>query len=261
VNDQFVQLRAALQGDFQYEVDAARGNVINALGLSMTEVAEELVGKLRTDVERSGMANATRLKTAAWRSKVYGAGTSLDPAAWVFSKLPLIIQAFENGLTIRARGGKGLLIPNPDVWGGRARLGRGKSLGGLWALATQRFGDLHVVKRPGKTTLVVAQVREGTGTRGGFRKASATALKRGAAGKASGLVSVVVFVIVKDAKLPRLLKGDTIRARAQRDAPARMDQLFQKYFVAYDGAGPRQITSQRPAAAWGRWTDGPSSTW
>lgn len=255
-----LQLKAALRGDFQYEVDAARGSIVQALGLGMSELALEMVGKLRTDVERSGLANANRIKTAAWRHEVYGAGQSLEPAAWIFSKLPIIVQAFENGVTIRAKGGKGLLIPNPDVWpGGRARFGRGKTMGDLWALATARFGELVVVRRPGKTAIVVAQARENK--RGGFSKASASAVKRSAAGKASGLATIVVFVLAKEAKLPRLLKGATIRARAQRDVPSRMQSLFTKYFTAYDGSGPRQITNQsRPRAAPSGFTIGPS-TW
>jgi len=244
VSASYIQLRAALDGSFQYEIDAARGNIINAMGLSMEELADELVGKLRTDVERSGLSGAARLKTAAWRRKLYGVGLSMSPAAQIFSKVPVIIQAFENGATIRAKGGKGLLIPNPDAWGGRARFKRGGNMGSLWAAAEAKFGELHVVKRPGKATLVVAQLRLGTGARGGFRKASTSALRRSAEGKASGLASVVVFVIAKEAKLPRLLKGSTIRARAQRDVPARMESLFLKYFSANDGSGPRRITDR-----------------
>ncbi|MBJ7485959.1 hypothetical protein, partial [Brevundimonas sp.] len=69
-----------------------------------------------------------------------------------------------------------------------------------------------------------------------------------------------VFVLAKEARLPRLLKGGTFRDRAQRDVPMRMQSLFQKYFTAYDGDGPRQITNQsRPRASSG-FTMGPS-TW
>lgn len=257
-----LQLKAALSGDVQAEIDTARGNIIRALGMSMEELADEVVGKLRTDVERSGLANAGRIKTAAWRNRLYGVGKSLEPAAWIFSKLPVIVQAFETGVTIRAKGGKGLLIPNPDVWGGRARFKRGAStVGQMWAMAEARFGRLQVVKRQGKTTIVVAEVRQGTGARGGFRKASASAMARSAAGKASGLMTVVVFVMAKEATLPRLLKGQTIRDRTQRDAPARLEQLFVRYFSAYDGDGARQITgpARRSAQAGGWGTVGPSS--
>lgn len=240
----YIQLRAALDGSFEHEIAAARGNVINAMGLAMEELADELVGKLRYDFVSSGLNRAERLKGAAWRREVYGKGRSLEPAAWVFSKLPLIIQSFENGQTIKARGGKGLLIPNPQVWpGGRIRRpGKaGLSMGSLWNMGVARFGNLRVVKRPGKTTLVVAEVRHSATRAGTFRKASATAMRRASEGKASGLATIVVFVIAREAKQEKLLRGDVIRARALAAAPHRMDQLFLKYFATI-GTGQRQLT-------------------
>lgn len=249
----YIQLRAALDGSFEHEVDAARGNVINALGLGMEELADELVGKLRYDFQSSGIANAGRLRGAAWRrTEIYGKGRSLEPAAWIHSKLPVVVTAFEKGQVIRARGAKGFLIPNPDVWpGGRARFGRGRKLGDLWALATARFGPLRVVKRPGRTTLVVAEVRESAKRPGTFRKASASAMLRSSQGKASGLQTVVVFVIAREFKQPRLLHGNVIRARAGRDAPRRMNHLFLKYFAAM-GEGHRRIGRSGSAAS-SRW--------
>lgn len=243
MNAGYIQLRAALDGSFEYEIARARGNVVTAMGLAMEELSDELVGKLRHDFTTSGLRRAQRLSGAAWRRKLYGVGKSLEPAAWVFSRLPLIVQAFENGQVIRSRQGKGLLIPNPAVWpAGRVQAGRGRLTGGsLWQIATARFGELRVIKRPGRTTLVVAEVRESAAKPGTFRKASATAQRRAAAGKASGLATVVVFVIAREAKQPRLLRGDVIRARALRDAPRRMDALFLKYFATV-GTGQAQLT-------------------
>lgn len=253
----YIQLRAALDGSFEHEVAAARGDVIQALGLSMEELADGLVSQLQQDFLQSGLRNAARLKGAAWRRKLYGAGTSLEPAAMVYSKIPLIIQAFENGQVIRARGAKGLLIPNPQVWpGGRVRRGTrgGAGLGSLWAQAEARFGPLHVVKRPGKTTLVVAEARESARRPGTFRKASATALRKASEGRASGLATIVVFVIAKEADQDKRLKSDVIKARAQRNAPGRMDQLFLKYFADIDRRGQRRIgRTARPAQTGGFW--------
>lgn len=254
----YIQLRAALEGDFEYEIAAARGNVINALGLSMEELADGLVGQLHQDFLQSGLRNAARLKGAAWRRKLYGVGKSLEPAAWVFSKIPLIIQGFENGQVIRARGSKGLLIPNPDVWpGGRVRRGtrRGATLQSLWDQAEARFGTLRIVKRPGRTTLVVAEARESSKRPGTFRRASASALRRAEAGKASGLATIVVFVIAREAKQEKMLRGDVIRARALRNAPGRMEQLFLKYFADIDQRGQRRLTDQavRPVRTGGFW--------
>lgn len=240
----YIQLRAALDGSFQYEIDAARGNMINAIGLAMEELADSLVDTLRYDFTSSGLRSAQRLRGAAWRRKLYGVGVSLNPAAQIYSKIPLIVSAFQNGQTIRARGASGLLIPNPDVWpGGRVRLSR-TNAASLWEIATARFGPLQVVRRPGKTTLVVATVREGQSARGGFRKASATALRHLAEGRASGLMTVVVFVIAKQAVQPRMLHSTAIKSRTARDAPQRLNHLFIKYFSANDGSGPRRLTDR-----------------
>lgn len=248
MTDGYIQMRAALSGSFQYEIEAARGNIVNAIGLAMEELADGLVETLRFDLASSGLKNANRLRGAAWRRKLYGVGLSMEPAAQIFSKVPLIISAFESGQTIRAKGASGLLIPNPDVWpGGRVRLGRRASAASLWQLAEAKFGPLQVVRRPGKATLVVATVRESRGKAGGFRKASASAMTRLAAGKANGLATVVVFVIAKQAVLPRLLKSRTIKTRAAADAPRRLDTLFLKYFSANDGKGPRRLGFTRRA--------------
>lgn len=237
-----IQLRAALLGDFDKEVRRGRRNVEVALGSAMDELASELVGKLRQDVAASGLRNAERLKTAAWRHKTYGKGVSLSPAAQISSKVPVIIQAFENGQVIRAKGGSGLLIPNPEVWpGGRMRGRRGMKLSDVWAVAVARFGPLQVVRRPGKTTIVIAHVRESAKSPGSFRKASATAQHKAEAGNYSGLTTVIVFVMAREAKQPRLLRGNVIRARVQRDAPGRLDQLFTKHFAAV-GEGQRRLT-------------------
>lgn len=223
-----IQLRAALLGSFEREVADARQDVVAAMGAAMVELTGESTMRLRDDVSASGMRRHARLRSAAWRSKTYGVGKSLEPAGLIYSKIPLIVQAFENGVTIRARGGKGLLIPNPDVWpAGRAQQRRQRTnMSDLWAQAESRFGPLRVVKRPGKNPVVVAEVRESRTRAGTFRKASATARRRSAEGRASGLTTVVVFVIAKEAKLPRLLRSATIKAHLQRTAPARMQSLF-----------------------------------
>lgn len=240
MNPGFIQLHAALLGNYDAEITRGRTRVVKAMGAAMEDLSRELVERLRADVARSGLSRGERLAKAAWRGKTYGAGRSLEPAAQIFSKVPVIIQAFENGQTIRARAGKGLLIPNPEAWpAGRVPAGRGRTnLSKIWAIAEARFGRLQIVTRPGKTTLVVAEARASSTVSGRWRKASTTATRKSAAGQASGLATIVVFVIAKQAKQPRLLASAVIKARVQASAPARMDTLFLKYFTATEAAGP-----------------------
>lgn len=71
----------------------------------------------------------------------------------------------------------------------------------------------------------MAEARSSASRPGTFRKASATALRTG-----NGLTTIVVFYLVKEARLPRMLRGNVIRERAQRNAAAAVDRLFIRYF-------------------------------
>ena len=182
--------------------------------------------KWRQDIAQSGLRHAERLTKTIRLRKYKNRG--LNPAAQVYSNFPIIQRAFEQATVVRSTQGFFLPIPNPDVWpGGRVvRPSRnGAQRSNTIALAEQRFGPLRFVYRPGKASLLVAEVR-GSATRpGSFRKASATALRTG-----NGLVTIVVFFLVKEARLPRMLRGSVIRDRAARNADAAVDRLFVRYF-------------------------------
>lgn len=261
-----LQLGAALMGRFEDEVAEGRANVVAALGLAIADVAAELVSKLRQDVAASGLANAAALQKV-WSVRYYGTGRSLSPAAWVYSRFPIIQRAFEDAPTIAARNGKFLLMPNPDVWpAGRVRRPRARSGGAMSSsleAARRRFGPLQFIPLKSGNAVLVAQVRESAARPGTFRKASASALTRMAAGKASGLSTVVVFFLVKAARLPRLLRGEIIRRRTDASFGGDMERAFARRFTSYTADGPRQLTGParapaREAAAgdggWGDWT-------
>ena len=231
-----IQLRAALVGDFDAEVSAGRNRVGKALQLSVFTAGGEFQSKLRLDVAGSRLARAAQLQKT-WRLREY-ANSGLNPAVLIYSSFPLVQLAFEAGALIRSSHGFFLPIPNPDVWPtGRVprprRRGPGRST--TIAIAEQRFGPLRFIYRPGKASLLVAEVRESASRPGSFRKASDTARRTG-----RGLATIIVFFLVKQAKLPKLLHGAEIRRRAERDFPARVGQLFPRYFEAADGA-PLQL--------------------
>jgi hypothetical protein len=82
---------------------------------SMSVVTTGLKGELRQQVTAAGLG----AKVAnTWRGVTYPAGgiVSLSPAAFVFSKAPKIIDAFERAPTIRTVNGKRYLaIPTANV--------------------------------------------------------------------------------------------------------------------------------------------------
>ncbi len=239
-----LQLKAALVGRFETEVENAQGNIQRALGQAMEDVASALVSKLRQDIASSQITNGARLQSI-WSVRYYALGKSMSPAAWVYSRFPLIQAAFEDAPTIRAKSGRFLLMPNPDVWpGGRLKKRRGQrgsNAPAAIAEAERRFGPLQFVRLRNGNGILVAQARESRTRPGIYRKASATAVAKLQAGKASGLASIVVFFLVRQARLPRLLRGAVIRRRAETSLPGDLALAFERRFTGYDPAGPRQL--------------------
>ena len=233
MNPTSMQLHAALRGDFDKATNNALVRVQMAMQAALFDYASETQTKWRQDVEQSGLRNSGRLTKTIRLRKYKNRG--LNPAAQVYSNFPIIQRAFEQATTVRSPNGHFLLIPNPDVWPtGRVPRpgGRGGQRTNTLALAEQRFGPLRLIYRPGKASLLVAEARSSASRPGAFRKASATALRTG-----RGLTTIVVFYLVKEAKLPRMLRGNVIRDRAARNADAAVDRLFVRYFEQ-QGATP-----------------------
>lgn len=219
--DRGLVIRAAMKGDLNRELARGRAAYEGALQQALFQFAQETQLKLRHDVASSGLARGASL-TKTWRIRTYR-NRGDNPAAIVYSTWPKVVAAFENGATIKATDGKWLAIPNPAVWGKRARRTKGVS---LVAQAEKRFGKLRFVPVPGKNGLglLVANVRKGRGQRGGYRLPSATALRKG------DFESQPIFFMVKEARLPRLLKGREVRRRAERDMQSRVGLLFVQFF-------------------------------
>lgn len=237
MNDAGLQLRAALLGDFEKEQREALKQVERAVQAALFEFSDDLKNKWRQDVASSGLKNAQKL-TKTIRVRNYR-NNGLDPASQVFSTFPIIQRAFEAATVVRSKSGFWLPIPNPDVWpsGRVSRPSRnGAQRTNTIALAEQRFGTLQFIYRPGgKASLLVAQVRGSASRPGSFRKASATSLRTG-----NGLVTIVVFFLVKQARLPRMLRGSVIRDRARKNAAREIDRLFVRYFE--QDSGPRLLS-------------------
>lgn len=217
-------LKAALMGRLEDEVASAEAWLAACVTQASDEASENVLTKMREDIAQSRLRGAARLRTT-WRKKRYPAsGDSLSPASWIYSKMPAVVIAFEDGATISSDSGRWLTIPNPAVWPVRSKRRKGRT--SMLDIAVARFGPLRFVYRPGnRVALLVAEVRASQKHAGKFRKASARALKTG-----RDLATIVVFFLVREARVPRLLKGATIRKRAERDFPAdvqrRLPQIF-----------------------------------
>lgn len=233
MNPTSLQLRAALTGDFDKEVGKGLKRVEGALQGAFFEYGGDLQGKWRRDVEASRLANGARaaktIRLARYKNK------GLNPATLVYTTWPKVMAAFERGGTIRAPAGKMFIMPNPEVWpGGRVRQAS-RSAGAGWSgshelqAAKARFGDLRFVPPiSGRPGMLVAEAiySEKTGRfRRDRRKDRDTARGEGVR-FAKGATTVVVFFLTREFRQPRLLRGNVIRARAERDAPESINRLF-----------------------------------
>lgn len=90
------QLKAALVGDFDKEMDAGLKRVEGAIQSALFDYAGDTQTKWRQDVAQSGLRNAGRM-TKTIRVRKYK-NRGLNPAAQVYSTFPILQRAFEQGL-------------------------------------------------------------------------------------------------------------------------------------------------------------------
>ncbi|MGI4879909.1 MAG: DUF6441 family protein, partial [Janthinobacterium lividum] len=96
------------------------------LTAALRDTTAGLKEELRGQVTAAGMGN--RLANT-WRGNTYPQSRdSLDPATYVYSNAPAIIDAFSRGVTIRPAGGKQFLwLPTKNVPRSRSRGSRSAS--------------------------------------------------------------------------------------------------------------------------------------
>lgn len=189
-------MRFRLQtGDFRKALSGSEAQIAKAVTAGMREATEGLKSDLRSDVSAAGLG--PRL-AKTWRGKTYpDGGESVEAAAFVWTKAPKIIDAFNRGVTIKSANGFFLAIPTEYAGKG---LGGGKITPGEWERRTGL--RLRFIYRRGAPSLLVAQMRGRTGkgaldpaTR--FTKASTRTKK--------GLATVVIFTLVPQVKLRKRL--------------------------------------------------------
>lgn len=112
-------LRTAMAG----EVHA----VAAALKRAVTRAGQDVQRELRAQARAGGFRDGGRSIANAWRLDVFpreGRGlNSLRPAAVVWSRMPVVTDAHDRGVIVRARGQRALAIPTPVnlISGGRGQ--------------------------------------------------------------------------------------------------------------------------------------------
>lgn len=190
----------------------AMGAVKDDMAVAVTRTADRieagLKGELRAQVTGSGLG--ARLANS-WRGRRYPEQrNSLSAAAFVWSKAPHIIDAFDRGATILPLGGRRYLaIPTENVPPRR----RGGGFGGRGAKMNPfevetAFNQDLVFTRTAKGTLIAFIEAVAAKNKRGFRSPS---LKRLRDGRPVDIV--VMFILIPSAKLPRKLDIDAAAER------------------------------------------------
>lgn len=160
--------------------------------------------ELRTQVS-STLGGNSRGVANAWRLRTFPVQPSLGAAALVWTKAPNVIEAFDKGVTIRAKGGGWLAIPTQQV---QAMRGVGGSRGGrVTPAAFERAtgSKLDLVYTGRNVAMLIARGRFGRGGRrfqGSFR---ATDRQRRGWDKRREERFLVAFVLVPLVRLNKRL--------------------------------------------------------
>ena len=180
-----LRLAAALQGSLTKIMAQETKAAEQAVTLGIRAATDGLKLELRGQVTSAGLGQ--RLANT-WRGMVFPQGqASINAAGFVFSKAPNIINVYAHGALLRSTKGLFLAVPMPAA--GKYAMGK-KITPATWE---QVHGQrLRFIYRRGAVSLLVADnMRARTGKRGGFAKASATAMRTG-----RGLTTAIMFVLV-----------------------------------------------------------------
>jgi Family of unknown function (DUF6441) len=211
-----MKLVATLARSLQAEMQAELRDLERAVATGTREAGRGLKTELRREVASAGLGQ--RLANS-WRDQHYP-NQKLDAASLVYTKVPQIIRAFDEGAAIRSRRGPFLAIPTENA----PRKGTDGRRISPSTFPEHRFGPLRFVPRPnGPSLLVVDGLRASfsgkSGELRGFRRATDRARARG-----DGLTTVVMFLLVPQVKLSKRLDVARAAEHWSTQLPALIEQ-------------------------------------
>ena len=207
-----MKLAATMVGSLKADMRAEMRRIERSVPDGVKAAGDGLKGSLRRQVVAAGFG--ARL-SRTWRGRTY-ANKGHDAASLVWSKAPQIVRAFDLGAVIKGKGGRWLAIPTPAA----PKRGVGGKRLTPATFPTQRHGPLRMVRRSGRTALLVVDgVRIGASTgRVGRRAKGGGRTKSG--GFKQGIATVAMFVLVPQVKLRKRLNVARVAERWTRRLPA-----------------------------------------
>jgi hypothetical protein len=198
-----MRLEAALLGNLEAVMADERETGARAVTTGTRSTVDVVKNLLRV---QTMTAFGSQQLANTWRGVAYpkGGQISFGAAGTVFSNAPHIVEAFSASTTIRSKSGFFLAIPSPEAMtmrGSRKERPTPDSI-------ERRLGlKLQFVYRPGKASLLVADLRRRSGKRGGFAAPSAR----------SATESVVLFFLVPFVRLKQVFDMEATENRALDD--------------------------------------------
>ena len=181
-----MRLKAAITGNLEKVMAEEYALASRAVTAGVGKRTDILKTDLRKQITRARLGG--RL-VKAWRGRVYE-NDGINAAGFVWSKAPKIVRAFDEGVTIRAKGGRWLAIPTENA------LRRGKSAGGRSSMSKRISPRSYVWRDRLGFVLVNPRLALLVERKKGHKK------------------SLVMFILVKQVKLKKRLdvKGAGIAA-------------------------------------------------
>jgi hypothetical protein len=213
-----MRITAAITGNLRESLEReiaagkkATTEVIDRAGKSLKE-------KFRAQVTGAGLGQ--RLANTIRSQTFPVSGQSLNAASLVWAKAPHILEAFDTGTVIKAAGGRYLSVPTENA--PKRGTGGTKISPKNWPAA--RLGELRLGKTDtGRLVLLVDNLRQRSGKRGGFAKASKTAIKKGEA------KTVVMFFLIPSARLQKLTDFARDAEQIGSQIPAQIIAAWDRY--------------------------------
>lgn len=206
-----------MAADFLSEMDKAEKEIAGFITAGMNKATIGLKTEYREQIVAAGFGQ--RLANT-WQGRTYPeGGTSFNPAAYVWSKAPEIVDAFSRGATIRPLAGRNFLwIPTDNVPRDR-NAPRGSTRKADPFEVEQQFNqDLTILRgKEGHFLAFIKAVR--SKNRKGFRQATPRRLAQG-----RDVQLVLMFTLVPAVHLPRVLD---VEGPAQRWADRVPDLISQ----------------------------------
>ncbi len=235
-----MRLAARIVGDLRQVLAAEVRAGERAAMTAIRAETEQVKAELRRQVTSSFGGNARGIANA-WRSQVFPrSGQSLRPAGLIWTKVPNVIDAFERGALIRAKGGRKFLAIPTGFNAARGRRGRGEK--GMRVTPAQMVASGQSFLRPfksGRGFVWCLPLRQGaqTGRRrrtrliaGGLAEIG-TGNRKGREAWARGMVArgmVPMFLLLPQVRLAKRLDVKGAAERGLRRLPGRFVAAWER---------------------------------